>query len=69
MPSGKRPPPGSTPAGFRAQLLERLRNRARAEKIDAKRLQNRVALEEFEAILGDLRFAGSVDPLEPLVRS
>ena len=51
MPSGRRPPPGSTPAGFRAQLLDRLRNRARTEKIDARRLQNRVAFERLLARL------------------
>src|SRR5687768_6763234 len=51
MPSRERPPRGSTPAGFRAQLLEKLRTRARAEKVDARRLQNRVAFERLLARL------------------
>src|SRR5687767_3928813 len=48
-----RPPRGSTPAGFRAQLLQRLRDRAAAEGIAADRLQRRVAFERFLARLAN----------------
>src|SRR5579862_7262213 len=43
---------GSSPAGFRAQLLARLRNQARDSGVSAQRLQQRVAFERFLARLG-----------------
>jgi predicted nucleotidyltransferase component of viral defense system len=43
---------GSSPAGFRAQLLARLRNQAHAAGVSAQRLQQRVAFERFLARLG-----------------
>ena len=46
-----RPPRGSTPAGYRTQLLQRLRDRAAKEGIAADRLQRRVAFERFLARL------------------
>jgi hypothetical protein len=49
MPAGDR---GSSPAGFRAQLLARLRNQAQADGVSAQRLQQRVAFERFLARLG-----------------
>src|SRR5579864_4514680 len=49
MPARER---GSSPAGFRAQLLARLRNQAQAANVAAQRLQQRVAFERFLARLG-----------------
>ncbi len=46
-----RPTRGSTPAGYRAQLLQRLRDRAAAERVTVDRLQRRVAFERFLARL------------------
>jgi hypothetical protein len=48
VPVGKR---GQTPAGFRAQLLQRLRNTALQEGIPAQSLQQRIAFERFLARL------------------
>lgn len=48
-----RPERGSTPAGFRAQLLARLRNAAREQQVTARRLQQRVAFERFLARLSE----------------
>jgi hypothetical protein len=48
-------PRGSTPAGFRSQLLQRLRDRAAAEGVTADRLQRRVA---FERLLTRLASGG-----------
>jgi hypothetical protein len=53
MPPRERVPRGSTPAGFRAQLLEKLRNRARQENVAVQRLQNRVAFERLLARITD----------------
>jgi Nucleotidyl transferase AbiEii toxin, Type IV TA system len=44
MPTRER---GSSPAGFRAQVLARLRNQARASQVTGQRLQQRVAFERF----------------------
>lgn len=44
---GARPPRGATPAGFRTQLQQRLRNRAAEERVPVQRLQQRVAFERF----------------------
>lgn len=55
MPARERPPRGRTPAGFRAQLLKRLRNRASEEQVEARRLQYRVAFERFLARIADER--------------
>jgi len=49
MPPRERPPRGTTPAGFRVQLLDRLRNRAREENVEPRRLQNRIAFERLLA--------------------
>jgi predicted nucleotidyltransferase component of viral defense system len=46
-----RPERGSTPQGFREQVLQRLRNRARDERISPQRLQQRVAFERLLARL------------------
>src|SRR5687767_14973047 len=54
MPPGersRRPLRGSTPAGYREQVLRRLRDRASAENVAADRLQRRVAFERFLARL------------------
>lgn len=51
MPPRERAPRGSTPAGFRARLLNKLRERARDEKVAASRLQYRVAFERLLARL------------------
>src|SRR4051812_42446835 len=48
-PAGR--PRGSTPAAFRSQLLQRLRNRARAEQVPPQRFQQRVAFERLLARL------------------
>ncbi|MGH2410917.1 MAG: nucleotidyl transferase AbiEii/AbiGii toxin family protein [Chloroflexota bacterium] len=48
MPTHER---GSSPAGFRTQLLARLRNQAQVSHITAQRLQQRVAFERFLARL------------------
>jgi Nucleotidyl transferase AbiEii toxin, Type IV TA system len=50
-----RPERGVTPAGFRRQLLARLRNQAHAEGISAQRIQQRVA---FERLLARLPSSG-----------
>ncbi|MFN8632408.1 MAG: nucleotidyl transferase AbiEii/AbiGii toxin family protein [Chloroflexota bacterium] len=42
---------GSTPAGFRAQLLQRLRNEALRTGVPAQRLQQRIAFERLLARL------------------
>jgi hypothetical protein len=42
---------GASPAGFRAQVLARLRNQARTSGISGQRLQQRVAFERFLARL------------------
>lgn len=42
---------GSSPAGFRTQLLARLRNQAQAAGVSTQRLQQRVAFEPFLARL------------------
>ena len=52
MPPRERSPRGSTPAGFRAQLLHRLRHRARDENVEPRRLQNRIAFERLLARIG-----------------
>ena len=44
-------PRGSTPAGFRTQLLQRLRDHANAEGVAANRLHRRVAFERLLAML------------------
>jgi hypothetical protein len=49
MPARER---GGSAAGFRAQLLARLRNQAQASRVAAQRLQQRVAFERFLARLG-----------------
>lgn len=46
-----RSPRGTSPEGWRAQLLARLRNRARDEGVSAQRLQQRVAFERLLARL------------------
>jgi hypothetical protein len=51
-----RPERGQTPAGFREQLLQRIRNDAARQRIDPRRLQQRVA---FERLLA--RLAGTDD--------
>lgn len=51
MPAPER---GSNPAGFRAQLLARLRNQAQASRVATQRLQQRVAFERFLARLDPL---------------
>jgi len=43
---------GSSPAGFRAQVLARLRNQAHAAGVSSQRLQQRVAFERFLVRLG-----------------
>src|SRR5437870_5435379 len=53
MPLRERTPRGSTPVGFREQLLQRLRNRSRDEGIAVQRLQNRVAFERLLARVAD----------------
>lgn len=52
MPPRERSTRASTPAGFRVQLLDRLRNRARDEKVEPRRLQNRIASERLLARIG-----------------
>lgn len=49
-----RPERGATPAGFRAQLLAHLRNRAQTQAVAVQRLQQRVAFERFPARLDPL---------------
>jgi hypothetical protein len=51
MPASERAARGTTPAGFRARLLSKLRDRARDEKVGPKRLQDRVAFERLLARL------------------
>lgn len=51
-----RPERGAGPAAFRAQLLARLRNRAREQGVSAQRLQQRVA---FERLLARLDTSGA----------
>ena len=61
MPPGdrsRRPPRGSTPAGYREQVLRRLRDRASAENVAADRLQRRVA---FERLMARLVASGGVE--------
>lgn len=41
------PDRGATPAGFRTQLLQRLRNQALREGVPVQRLQQRIAFERF----------------------
>lgn len=53
MPPRERPARGSTPAGFRDQLLQRLQTRARQEQVTVQRLQSRVAFERFLARIAD----------------
>jgi hypothetical protein len=57
MPPREGPRRGSTPAGFREQLLQRLRSRARQEGVAVQRLQHRVAFERLLARLADDRGA------------
>ncbi len=49
----RRPDRGSTPAGFRDQLLARLRNYAHQQGISVQRVQQRVAFERLLARLGE----------------
>jgi hypothetical protein len=65
-----RPERGTTPSGFRHQLLARLRNSSQQQGVSAQRLQHRVAFESLLARLshdhwllkGGFAFAG-IDPV------